>query len=207
MSQTNATTIKTYEAHVNEYLQGTPQVVSGELKAWIERNLAKLKQNAKIFEIGSGTGKDADYIESKGFSVQRSDATKAFVKFLKDKGHEAKVFNAISDAFPGSYDMIFADAVLLHFNRDETKQVAAKVFQALNPNGRFVFNLKRGDGDELVSNKLHDPRYFCFWQPDEITKLLTDTGFEDVEVKVIDDYRGKIKPDWLLISAVKGAKT
>jgi hypothetical protein len=93
--------------------------------------------------------------------------------------------------------------VFLHFTRYELRTVLIKVYQALKPGGRVVFSLKAGDGDELTERKLDSKRYFCYWQPEVIEHLLSVLEFTQVRTIIIDDYRGKIQPDWLLISALK----
>ena len=204
MNDVNQQTIQSYDDHVQDYIDNTPKELSDDFRAWLDGNLNVLPAAAKILELGSAFGRDADYMESKGFSVERSDASKGFVKLLHDQGHSARLLNAITDVWGEGYDMVFADAVLLHFNRDETGAVAHKAFQAVRPGGRFVFSLKRGDGDELSTQKLGAPRYFCYWQPEAIEHVLHDAGFSIVQFTHSDDYRPD-KPQWLLVSAIRKA--
>lgn len=117
MSDTNDTTVQSYDAHIQEYIDGTPQVVQGFVKSWIDTVLAGLSHDTQILEFGSAFGRDADYIESKGYKVQRTDVTPGFVTLLQSQGHQASILNAITDDLNGPYDLVFADAVLLHFTR------------------------------------------------------------------------------------------
>lgn len=204
MNDTNELTIAAYEKHINEYTSGSPQVVDGHVKKWIDASLSNVAKNAQILEIGSGTGKDADYIESLGYTLERTDATRAFVDLLISKGHAARVFNAITDDILDKYDLIFADAVLLHFTPEETRAVIRKISNALQDEGKFVFSLKQGKGEELTDYKLGATRYFCFWQQDTISQVLRECGFDSVHITVAEDYRGTSKPAWLMIEAVKG---
>jgi hypothetical protein len=81
--------------------------------------------------------------------------------------------------------------------------VLSKVYDALKPNGIIAFSLKIGTGEEITNRKLNVPRYFRYWEADEIRKVLTDAKYTDIEVDTSDDYRGKDRPDWLLINARK----
>ena len=119
MSEANKKTLQSYEAHVTEYIAGTPQAVDGHVQDWIDRSLSYISAGSTILEIGSAFGRDADYIESHGYRVERTDATKSFVEFLRKHGHDAKVLNALTDELGGPYDMALANAVLLHFTPDE----------------------------------------------------------------------------------------
>jgi 2-polyprenyl-3-methyl-5-hydroxy-6-metoxy-1,4-benzoquinol methylase len=206
MSKTNEQTVDTYNKTVEKYIVTSPQVVDGDLKRWLDDNLAKLKTDAKILKIGSGSGKDADYFASKGYSVECTDASQSFVEYLQKKGRPARLLNALTDDLGSNYDMVFADAVLLHFTREEVKNVLQKIYQALKPGGLLLFSLKAGEGEEITERKLDSTRFFCFWQQDAIEEFLQAVGYADIETRIIDDYRGETRPDWLLISAVKGSK-
>lgn len=199
----NTQTLESYNITVSKYIETSPQIVDGQLKAWIDNNLSKLGSEAKILEIGSGSGKDADYFVSKGYKMELTDASQGFVDHLNKTGKNARMLNALTDELGDNYDMVFADAVFLHFKRSQLKLVLDKVYEALKPNGHIVFSLKAGRGEEITNRKLDVPRYFCFWEEDDIENMLAETKFSEIEIETIDDYRGKGRPDWLLINAVK----
>lgn len=202
MSETNQTTIQSYEAHIQEYVDGTPQEVTGGVKEWIDTSLEGLPHDAKILEIGTAFGRDATYIERLGYTVDRTDATPGFVDLLQRQGHQAQLLNAITDDIPGTYDLVFADAVLLHFTRQETQAVLEKVLASLSENGRFAFSLKQGEGEAWSEEKLGAPRYFCYWNKSDIEQLLHQTGFADVRVGDFDST-GHNNAKWLHIIAGK----
>lgn len=204
MNSNNQQTLQSYNDHVEEYMSQTPQHASEDWKIWMDENLQALDTSAKILEFGSAFGRDADYMESLGYTVQRTDASSSFVDLLQKQGREARLLNALTDPLPKGLDMVFASAVLLHFTRDEAKAVIGKVYNSLDTNGRFVFSLKIGDGEEMSDAKLGAPRYFCYWQAPDIEKVLRDAGFTTIRIVTARDYRSD-KPYWLLISAVKGA--
>jgi hypothetical protein len=55
MSDSNDQTLAGYNKTVSKYIDTSPQNVGGDLKNWIDKNLSKLDQSAKILEIGSGS--------------------------------------------------------------------------------------------------------------------------------------------------------
>lgn len=201
MSINNQQTLASYEDNVVAYIEGTPQEVSGDVKKWIDETLNGLPVTSKILEVGSAFGRDASYIESKGYSVQRSDATIGFIDYLEKKEHKARVLNVIKDDIEGKFDLIFADAVLLHFTRNETVAVIKKIYNALNSGGRFSFSLKRGEGDEWSDAKLKAPRYFCYWEADNIKAILEQTRFTSVVFS--EGSLGRNNGKWLHIIAIK----
>lgn len=200
MSNTNDKTIQSYDTHVQEYIDGTIQEVSGTVKDWLDATLQDLPKDAHILEFGSAFGRDAKYIQDLGYSIECTDATKAFVDLLQSKGFNARMLNAITDEIPDEYNLVLANAVLLHFTRDETAKVLQKVFQALKPGGTFAFTLKQGEGEEWTDSKLGAPRFFCYWTEDRIDTLLKDVGFS--EIAITADQRTK-NAVWLQGIAVK----
>lgn len=199
MSETNSRTLESYNEHIQEYIDGTPQVVSGDVQRWIDASLQGLPLDAKIIEVGTAFGRDASYIENQGYKVERTDATEGFVDWLNQNGHPARVFNLISDDFDNNYDLVFADAVLLHFTREEVETVLAKIHKALNDGGRFAFSLKQGDGEGWSEEKLGAPRYFCYWTQEQIEQVLSKTGYSSFEVT--DGGSGHNNAKWLHIIA------
>lgn len=199
MIGSNDATLRTYRDHVQDYIDGTAQTVSGATKDWIDAALAGLPASARLLELGSAFGRDAAYIGSRGFRLDCTDAVPEFVARLRAAGHNARLFNALTDAVEPSYDLIFANAVLLHFTRDEFALVLGKMRRALAPGGRFAFSLKRGEGESWSSAKVGAPRFFCYWQPAPLETMLKAAGFA---AWTIDEARtGRAHPDWLYVIA------
>ena len=200
MRETNNRTVESYNAHTQEYIDGTPHEVLGVVKDWLDSSLADVPKDAQILEFGSAFGRDAEYLAELGYTVQCTDASTAFVDLLRAKGFDAKVLNAITDELPGGLDYVLANAVLLHFTRDEASQVIKKVFSSLNENGKFVFTLKQGEGESWSEEKLGAPRYFCYWTEPHIRQVLEATGFCDVE---ISGDKATANATWLQVTAKK----
>ncbi len=170
-------TLATYEASIHEYIMGTAADVTGQCKTWIDQTLQALPKTAQIIEIGSAFGRDAKYIESQGFQVHRTDATLGFVSLLQKDGYKATPFNILTDSFEKSYDLIFANAVFLHFTVPELKLTLEKAHRALNKGGLLAFSVKHGEGEEWNSAKVGRPRFFHYWNEEDIVSLLSSYGF------------------------------
>ncbi len=198
MSGENTRTVESYNTHVQEYIDGTPHEVSGVVKDWLDGSLADVPKDARILEFGSAFGRDAEYLAGLGYTVECTDATPAFVDLLQTKGFDAKVLNAITDELPHGLDFVLANAVLLHFTRDEATQVIGKVYGALEPNGKFAFSLQQGEGEGWSEKKLGAPRFFCYWTEPQIREVLECTGFGDVE---ISSDKATANATWLRIVA------
>ncbi|MBX9924174.1 MAG: methyltransferase domain-containing protein [Rhabdochlamydiaceae bacterium] len=184
----NQTTIAAYELSIQEYIaKTTPEYCAG-FNAWIDASLSLLPLDAHILEIGSAFGRDAQYIESKGFSVERTDATKGFVSLLQEKGYYARLFNVLTEDFSAVYDLVFANRVFLHFTPFELESVLNKIKASLTDKGILAFSLKKGEGEEWSEEKLGNPRYYCYWSRDKIQSLLELSGFEVISIAEDDKF-------------------
>lgn len=199
---TNEQTLEAYNKDVATYAASIRPQVDRDLADWITQSVLGLPPSAAILEIGSGTGKDAEYIESLGYRVRRTDGSRGFVDYLQSQDKPAELLNILSDPIEGAYDMIFADAVFLHFTEQEFMVASKKVFESTKNDGRFALSLKRGTGEQAETKKFDMPRYFKFWEPEAATTALQQAGFTDVTITVSDDWRPG-KPQWLMIIAKK----
>lgn len=188
LSHPNNCTLEAYESRIEAYINGTPSEVTGALKTWIDKTLSLLPEQPRIIEIGSAFGRDALYMESQGYHVERTDATKGFVDLLEHKGYSARLFNILTDSFTSTYDFVYANAVFLHFTPDELHLILNKIHYALSKEGYLSFSVKQGVGEEWTSVKVGNPRYFCYWQAEPLQSLLEACGFIILERYSMDNF-------------------
>jgi hypothetical protein len=180
-ADSNAKTIDAYNHHVQEYVDATASSMSQhqpEVREWVDTALETIPYSGQIFEIGSATPRDAAYMRSRGYHVTCSDGAIGFVEYLNHLGEPAQLFNVLQDTFPGRYNMIFANAVFPHFTSEEMRFVFSKIRNALSDRGTLAFTIKYGDGEEWISEKIHDERFTHYWKKDDLFELLHQTGFE-----------------------------
>lgn len=196
----NARTLQSYQDKTQEYIEGTPNP-DETFRAWIDEALQLIPKEGKILEVGSGFGRDAEYIKSRGFNIECSDAVPNFVKQLQKKGLRAHSLDLLKDEIDGKYDMVFACAVLLHFTPEEFKVVVKKIHDALQGGGIFAFSLKKGNGGAWTDEKLDAPRYFYYWQLEDLKNTMNECGFEWVDLA--ESYTSHNKADWMRIICKK----
>lgn len=194
MQDSNKKTLEAYEEDIQGYINNTSQEVDGEFKKWIDRALDSIPSDGRVLEIGSASGRDAEYIKQKGFNIVPTDAAEGFVSILKQRGYDARKLNILTDKIDGKYDMVFANAVFLHFNPEELRNVLEKIKGALKLNGILAFSVKEGEGSGWSDHKLKSPRFFQYWKSEPLKKLLEESGYETLEMTEII---GKGDKGWL----------
>lgn len=192
----NSRTLQSYQNKTQEYVDGTPGIDS-VIKKWLDASLKLIPKEGKILEVGSGFGRDAEYIREKGFDIECSDAVPNFVELLQKKGFKTRTLDLLHDQIDSGYDMVLADAVLLHFTPEESESVTQKVHKALKPGGIFALRMKQGDGAAWTEEKLGEPRYFYYWNVDELRGMLTACGFG--WLSMTESFTGHNKASWMHI--------
>jgi 2-polyprenyl-3-methyl-5-hydroxy-6-metoxy-1,4-benzoquinol methylase len=163
-------TVQSYERSAREY----DTLVNPKRPPHIEDALRRLVQwlptGGLVLEIGSGTGRDADFIESLGAVVRRTDATQAFLDLMAERGKQADLLNVMTDELGGPYDGVLAMGVLIHVDREQTDAVLRKVHAALKPGGAFLVAMRKGEGE--TSGDYHT----VLWTRDRFAALLAAAG-------------------------------
>ena len=182
MKDTNKLTINAYNKCAQQYISHTPPSIDPAshepMLKWIDAALALLPDDGKVFEIGSATPRDASYMRSKGKNVQCSDASTQFVANLREQGENALLFDVLKDPIERGYDMIYANAVMQHFAKDDLAKIMKNIFDSLEPGKIFTFGVKRGDGTEWITEKFSEKRFIQYWQPEDIVSLVEQVGFK-----------------------------
>lgn len=203
MSDSNAATLRVYEDHWERYIATTSRTnVLAPWYQWIEAAFSKAP-SAGVLEIGGGPGWDAAFLEGAGAQVTRTDATAAFVRYQQDQGHPAILYNILTDPIEelgSGFGMVFAGAVLHHFNDAEATCALGKMASVLMPGGILAFSQRRGDGHGWPTGRLGVSRYFCYRQPWVLWQL-TDPHCTVQEMQ----YWASPGPDhpWIMVTAVK----
>jgi SAM-dependent methyltransferase len=178
----NQETVASYEDIAVEYAASTRGTPSGAGEAALRRLVADVPEAGLILELGSGPGWDADFVESLGRRVRRTDAAAAFCDFQAGRGIQVERLDAVLDDYTDdefdAYDGVMALCLLLHVERADTDRVLAKVAAALRPGGVFLVSVREGVGDEWESGDSGNRYHVTFWQPAAFEERLLANGLQ-----------------------------
>ncbi|WP_332644966.1 class I SAM-dependent methyltransferase [Aeromicrobium sp.] len=169
----NARTVESYEQIADEYARETQggHVLSGGLTL-----LAETMPGARVLEIGSGPGWDADQLEEAGLTVRRTDITQAFIDFQRSRGKDVARLNAIDDDLGGPYDAVVTLHVLQHMEDDDLEVVLSKIAGALRPGGRFLVSIPLGEDAGWRDGESGNPYYRVLRTEADFTSTLERAG-------------------------------
>jgi 2-polyprenyl-3-methyl-5-hydroxy-6-metoxy-1,4-benzoquinol methylase len=163
-------TVDYYERHAQEYALEIDDVPPPAIADPLRRLAASVPAGAQVLEVGSGTGRDADFLETLGPRVRRTDVTRAFVEMQAARGRSAEQLDLLTDELGGPYDAIVATAVLIHIERARTDDVLRKISTALRPQGVFLVCIREGTGEE------RGDCHMTYWQRDAFAERLGRAG-------------------------------
>ena len=213
MSKENEKTLEVYKKKANVYLETSikhdnlaPNKAKGKregLEKFIKKTIRSFPKGAKVFEIGSGDGSNAKYIEKLGYEVTASDIAEDFIKSIESKDLKTVEFNVLKDEFKDKYSAVFCWRVFVHFTKEDASICLQKVHDALEDNGIFIFNAinretKNVDNEWVdFSNEYHmgAERYYNYFNEEELNKIVTKIGYQILD---FHEEGGENNNKWLV---------
>lgn len=196
MSKENKKTLEVYKEKAHLYLANSVEhdklgpkrakQKREKLEKLITSKFSSLSEHAKVFEIGSGDGSNAKFIQSLGFDVTASDTADDFIKATQNQGLKTIKFNALEDSFPEKYSAVFCWRVFVHFTKEDALKIIQKVYDALEDNGIFIFNamnreIKNTDNEWIdFEGEYHmgAERYYHYYSQKDLDDMIQKTNFK-----------------------------
>jgi ubiquinone/menaquinone biosynthesis C-methylase UbiE len=177
--------------HTDEFIYGRHMIMEE-----LEKELQKLPRNAKILDVGCGTGHFSHFIQQKGFEVIGVEPAKNMINIARELFPGIHFVEGISASMPfpdETFDMILAIEVLRYLDKKDNLDSFIEFRRLLKPGGTiFVTQVNKYASDLYlpfyhVSNffkKLFNKqRHFCFvTTAGEQQKMLQQSGFNRSEI-------------------------
>jgi SAM-dependent methyltransferase len=138
-------TIDYYNKNAAAFYQ---QTVDIDMEALYQPFLRYLSKNAKILDLGCGSGRDTLAFKQKGYEVEATDYSEVLVERatqLTGIAVQQQSFYDLSEV--AVYDGIWACASLLHCDRSRLPDVLNRIHTALHRGGVCYMSFKYGTTD------------------------------------------------------------
>lgn len=195
----NRETVSSYERCADNYAQssrGEPAEDHSQLFRAFSRSIGG---GARVIELGSGPGWDADRLEAEGIDVERTDVTQAFIDFQLQRGKRITRLDVIDDEIPGHYNGILCLYVLQHIARPLIDAVLEKFSAALQAGGALLIALRQGTGELREVSPTSGVYYITLWSQSEFIDRLARAGLRTERSHTFTDADG----EWLMVLARK----
>lgn len=170
-------TIDTYNKRVREYAEEIVEFWQDFPRTFLSTFTTISGTN--VLNVGSGTGADAILLRDTGKEVICLDASEEMVVATTKLGFSSIYGDFSNLPFPEkNFDAVWAYTSLLHIPKSEMGQALSEISRVLKTSGIFALGLIEGDTEEYKKSSGVDlPRFFSFYQKDEVVDLCNTHGF------------------------------
>jgi 2-polyprenyl-3-methyl-5-hydroxy-6-metoxy-1,4-benzoquinol methylase len=172
----NQRTVEGYERCARDYAAEVDSTPSPTGAAALRQLAAAVAPGNRVLEIGSGPGWDADFLETLGIDVHRTDVTAAFCDVQAERGKRCDALDVLTDDIAGRYHGIVVLYVLQHFERAQLDAVLRKLAQALRDDGALLLSYAEGDDECWQQGESGDYRVVR-WTREAFDARLAQAGF------------------------------
>jgi ubiquinone/menaquinone biosynthesis C-methylase UbiE len=173
--------------------------LGGEMRQLTDTFVTLLPPGASVLDLGCGPARDVASMQARGLKVVGLDLSFGLLCQASSSVRRRLVQGDMRNLpFPSKlFDGVWLCASLLHIPKEQARGVLAGVRRVMGLGSVLYLGVKQGQGEEWTVD--FAPRFFTYYQPDEIKRLLMDLGF-DVESLWI--YPSK-EHDWINLFARK----
>ena len=181
-----------YEINAKRYAEETFSV---DMSEQYKKFLPLLREQARILDLGSGSGRDACYFQKKGYQVTALEPSKNLCREIRKVFSGKIVCSDIQSYQPEQrFVGIWACASLLHLQEKEVLSFFEKINLYLNDNGIIYLSGKNG----LPTGEVPDGRYFLeFTEALKEKILVTNERMKLEELWYTEDVSGRKGFRWV----------
>jgi len=171
-------TLAHYDQRADEFWLGTRDHDVSQNIAALLRHIEGARPFT-ILDLGCGPGRDLKTFSELGHVAIGLDGSARFAAMAREySGCEVWQQSLLSLDLPaGSFDGVFANAVLFHVPGQELPRVLRELHETLQPGGVLFSSNPRGEGQEGWTAG----RYGAFHDIDSWRSYLSDAGFVELE--------------------------
>lgn len=195
-------TSQTYAQIAAEYAQARQH--RHMLARHVARFAALVPPGGLVWDVGCGPGFDTAVLRQNNLHAFGLDYSHPMILAGRERQGRQNIFiQADMRHLPvcACAAGLWVCASLLHLPRSDAPAALQEFYRVLQPGGILYLSVKMGEGEQWTESAYGRalPRFFTYWQPTELDKLLTDTAF-----KIIDGWiHHTAQTPWLVRFAAK----
>lgn len=180
-------TIAAYDAHAEDYARRTAGLdpvadLLARFVAELPAGTGDSSAGARVLDAGCGAGRDTAYLSGQGYHVTGLDLSLGLLRCGVGQAPAGRFVQGDLTRLPyraGTFAGVWACASLLHLPREHMPGALAALRRVMVPGGLLYLGMKRGEGAgwELAPTLAAAPRYFVYYQPEELAALVRAAGF------------------------------
>jgi ubiquinone/menaquinone biosynthesis C-methylase UbiE len=201
-------TIDWYDNNAETYSEGLAKAIPiDDVKAF----LRYLPPHGYVLEAGCGPGRESTLFKENGIKTVGVDISKGLLEIARRNNPDIEYTegNFLSLPFADdTFDGVWSHASLVHLEKIKDVRTALTEFaRVLKSNGILYVYVKEQIGEEktaVVADSLSNHnRFFRYYSVQELTDLITNTGFEILNTELKEDALGRAEVNWIEIIGKK----
>lgn len=181
----SARTRKSYDEIAAHFLERAQD--RAPLREVLDRFAARVGRGALVLDVGAGPGTDSAELRQRGLRVISVDLSLGMLR-SGERSYPGPRVQADMECLPFRADVhgLWVNASLLHVERERVPAVLAELRRVLVSPAILHVSVKQGsvDGWEVARYGPEHPRWFTYWEPDELDRVLAGAGFRITEAGV-----------------------
>lgn len=151
------------------------------------KNFLPQNRNAKILDIGCGTGQFLYFLEKRGYANYYGiDISKQQIQFCKEKitkkVETVDVFEFLKDKKNG-FDVIVANDFLEHINKNQLMKLLGLIYTSLKNNGILMVKVPNMSNPFGLINRYMDITHEIGFTEFSLSQILEVVGFQEIQLK------------------------
>ncbi len=190
-------TIDYYNSHADDYYQAT---AGADLDETRKRFAAYLPTEARIIDMGCGSGRDVLAFRNMGINAVGLDASEKLVKLAKERLKIPAIAADMSVWIADDpYDGIWCCASLMHLNNEDCRIFFSNLKYNLKPGGVMYVSVKSGIETGIDASG----RYMKNFTEEDVKELADmEEGFKIAELWYTEDTLSRRGFKWLNVIVI-----
>ncbi|GAW14084.1 hypothetical protein ANO14919_034760 [Xylariales sp. No.14919] len=185
--------------HISEWYLQWVESQKSPRERYAKKLLEELQPSPSILELGCGPGVPVlQLLLDRGARVVANDISMKQIEMAKARFPDAELVAGDMTALtfePESFHGAISFYTLFHLPRSKLRDMLTKIHSWLKPNGVFVFNLATINEEEIHGEFLGYGMFWSSFDVDGSQALLRETGFDLVQVELLQAGDGTLEED------------
>ncbi|MFC1697454.1 class I SAM-dependent methyltransferase [Nanoarchaeota archaeon] len=183
----NEKTIEVYDEIADDYADYMYDKIMQYPLMKFTKFLPKTKRSElKLLDVGCASGRDSQYLMEDGYDVIGIDLSKNMIKSAKKLVPKCKFENmdlAEMKYKDKTFNGIWDHATFCHVPKKHSILVLEEYNRVMKSGAILYIGLREGEGEKMViyEKSGNKPRFFSYYNMEELAKLLKKAGFEILE--------------------------
>ncbi len=166
-----------YDAQTKDFWEQFPKRIFSEFCSLLKGN--------RVLDLGSGPGRDAEYLRDLGMDVSCVDGAESMIHITEKKGFNSILKDLRSEDIQFyNYNGVWAYSSFIHITIPEAKKVLERISHSMKEGSILFLGLIEGNGYESLSVSGSEfIRMFQYYTRETIEEIITGTGFRLLKIE------------------------